>query len=317
MQCDSLSPATRGTTRPNWFEQRRKHSTRQLVDDFFLLVDSFQQLYGMYLDCRAASRDNDDTGLLSPDTEATRGQMWNRLTQVIGTETEKGQLWKLKDLCHQIWPEQEHEYDAHGSLIDWLLGSIFHEAMKLKENMYLLNTYGPAAVRIRERPSTPSMQVLRPAGPFPQLSSMVDVEGLVHRIAEDVVKQMEQIGFLLGQANFIFRLMMPDLAANMLVVRLLVEEEQRILALWGESIEELFADMFLGNAVQGFCVAGESYLSGQWYSQALTMFERALQMDATCDESLARVAHLKAMLSENAQIRNWGVATQEGKTAGE
>jgi hypothetical protein len=318
MQCDSLSSLARDTNRPNWFEQRRKHCIRQLVDDFFILVDSFQQLYGVYLDCRSSSHDHDQIAFLSPDTKAARGQIWNRLSQMIGTETEKGQLWKLKDLCHQLWPEQEQEYDVHGSLIDWLLGSVFHEAMKLKENIYLLNTYGPAAVRIHERPSPPSMGVLLPAaGPFPQLSSMVDVEGLVHRIADDVVNQMDQIGFLLGQANFILRMMMPDLATNMLVVRLLVEEEKRVQALWGESIEELFTDMFFGNGAQGFCAAGQSYWSGQWYPRALMMYERALEMDATCDEALARIAHLKAMLNENSQLKNWGAVKQEGKSAQE
>ncbi len=304
MSCATAPIPGQGTTRPSWFEQRRDHFIRLIVDDFFSLVRSFQQLYGVYLECRNA-QEHCDVDLLCPETEEVRAQMWNRLTEMIGTETEKGMLWQLKDLCHQVWPEQEREYDVHGSLMDWLLGSVFHEAMKLKENIYLLNTYGPAAIRMRDLPEASSVRVLRPAGSFPQLSNMVDAETLIRRIAVDVVGQMEQIGFLLGQANFILRMMMPDLAANMLVVRLLVEKEELVLSGWGERIEELFADMFSGSGAEGFCAAGRSYLSGQWYVQALDMYERALSCDSQCDEARAKVVHLKAVLQENRGLQNW------------
>ncbi len=304
MGCATIPIPGRDTKRPGWFEQRRDHFIRLIVDDFFSLVRSFQELYGVYLECRNA-REHCDVDLLCPETEEVRSRMWNRLTEMIGTETEKGMLWKLKDLCHQVWPEQEREYDVHGSLMDWLLGSVFHETMKLKENIYLLNTYGPAAIRMRNIPEASSVGVLRPSGSFPRLSNMVDAETLIRRIAADVVVQMEQIGFLLGQANFILRMMMPDLAANMLVVRLLVEKEELVLSGWGERIEELFADMFSGSGADGFCVAGRSYLSGQWYVQALDMYERALRCESQCDEARAKVVHLKAVLQENSGLRNW------------
>lgn len=289
----------------SWFEQRRDHCIRLVVDDFFSLVRSFQQLYGVYIDCRNGGG-HGDADLLCPETKETREQMWNRLDRMIGTETNKGMLWQLKDLCHQVWPEREQGYDVHGSLLDWLLGSVFHEAMKLKENIYLLNTYGPTAMRMRGMPEASSMQVLRPSGSFPRLSKMVDAETLIRRIAADVVDQMEQIGFLLGQANFILRMMMPDMTANLLVIRLLVEKEVLVRRSWGESIEELFTDMFAGSAAQGFCAAGRSYLSAQWYVQALDMFKRALRSDEQCDEARAKVAHLQAVLKENRVLQGWG-----------
>ena len=304
MDCDTTPIPGQSMKRPGWFEQRRDHFIRRIVDDFFSLVRSFQQLYEVYLKCRNA-QGHGDVDLLCPETEEVRAQMWNRLTEMIGTETEKGMLWQLKDLCHQVWPEQEREYDVHGSLMDWLLGSVFHEAMKLKENIYLLNTYGPAAIRMRDLPEVSSVRVLRPSGSFPRLSNMVDAETLIRRIAVDVVGQMEQIGFLLGQANFILRMMMPDLAGNMLVVRLLVEKEELVQSGWGEQIEELFTDMFSGSGAEGFCAAGRSYLSGQWYVQALDMYERALSCESQCDEARAKVVHLKAVLQENRSLRNW------------
>ena len=301
----NLTSASAQRKRPSWFEQRRNHFVRQVVDDFFLVFGSFQQLYTMYLKCRN-SQQYDCADFLSPETEKVREQIWNQLTRMIGTESEKGRLWRLKDLCHLVWPEQEREDAIHGSLIDWLLGSVFHEAMKLKENIYLLNTYGPAAVRMREDSPASAGQALRTSGAFPQLSNMVDVESLIRRIAADVVNQMEQVGFLLGQANFILRMMMPDLAGNTLVVRLLVEEEALVRALWGEPVEELFMDMFSGTAAEGFCSAGRSYLGGQWYGQALAMYERAFDCDRQCDEARVKIIQINKVLQDNSQLKNWG-----------
>jgi len=279
----------------DWFGQRRPHFIRQVVEDFFLFVLSFQELYQVYLGCRDP-RGHGCADLLSPVTEKARATLWNQLTRMIGSENDKGRLWQLKDLCHLVWPEQENGYDVHGSLLDWLVGSVFHEAMKLKENIYLLNTYGPAAVRIRELAPEPSRMLLRPRGVYPRLSSMVDVESLVRRIASDVISQMEQMGFLLGQANFMLRMMMPELAGNPLVIRLLVEKSELVDRVWGESVEEVLADMFAGSPVQGFCAAGRSYLLAQWYDDALAMYQRALAIDPGCDEARARVIHLQALV---------------------
>jgi hypothetical protein len=180
--------------------------------------------------------------------------------------------------------------------------------MKLKENIYLLNTYGPTAIRIHRLPPVPCGQVRQLSETLPRFSTMVDVETLVHRIASDVVRQIEQIAVLLGQANCIVRMMLPELAGNLLVIRLLVEEEETVRELWGEGIEALLSDMFAGSAARGFCAVGRSYLSGQWYPQALSMYERALESDPECDEARVKAAHIEAMLRENSRLRSWGVS---------
>jgi len=255
-----------------------------MVEDFFHFVESFQQLYGVYLDCRRPEGSHSVIDLLAPGNREQRERMGEQLTRMIGTETEKGRLWELKDLCHLIWPGHDLEQDMRGSLIDWLLGSVFHESMKLKENIYLLNTYGPTAICL------------------PRFSTMVDVETLIHRIASDAVRQIEQISILLGQAGYMLRMLLPELAGNLLVARLLVEQEETVRKIWGEEVEDLLADTFAGSAGRGFCAVGRSYLSGQWYPQALTMYKRALACDSGSDEARVKVAQLEAILRENSRL---------------
>lgn len=282
-----------------WFEKRRNFFTRQLVDVFFRVKLDFQETYLVYLECRSPGTLN-CSGLLDEHAVEKRRQLWDHLIRMVGSENEKGPLWQLKDLCHMVWPGIEHEHDVSGSLFDWLIGSIFHETMKLKENIYLLDRYGPAACRIKSRPMAVGYNVASGVLVYPEnrLGSIVDVQDFIKRAANDALRQIEQIAFLLNHASYMLRLKMPVLARNDLIVRFLVEQEEKVLRLWSERVEDVFRDMF-GNVVEGFCAAGRSYQEAQWFGDALAMFQRALQADPQCDEAIAKTVQLQNMVKES------------------
>ncbi|WP_028579711.1 hypothetical protein [Desulfogranum japonicum] len=280
-----------------WFEQRRDHFVRQAVDDFFDLLKKYHHLYGQYRrvfkgECTARAL------LTNPQARKLCEILFAGLSDMLGSENSRGTLWRLKDLCHSIWPKQARGESMHGSLIDWLVGSIFHEAMKLKENLYLLQNYGQAVFNL-EQDDTRSF---RPAQGLEVFSQVVDAKGLFQRIADDVLVQIEQIGLLLGQTSYLLRRLMPELARNALVVRLLVEHEETVLALWGESLTNVFNDMFMGNAASGFCAAGRNYLAGQWYKQSLEVYERALSLDPSHEEAITKTIQLQAILKDDCCI---------------
>ncbi len=286
----------------DWFTKRRDQFMRSLVADLFRLLLGFQEMYAIYLECCRSGRVAGCPDLLSRKTAEARERIWRRLDAMVGSETGKGPLWLLKDLCHRLWPEGTEHRDLSGSLLDWLVGSVFHECMKLKENIYLLSRYAPQAIRIQDMPFSGARPVRRLSGPGPELAGMVDIQRLLTRINSDILHQLEQVGFFFGQANFMLRTMMPEMAANSLVIRLLVEEEETVQALWGESLAELFAEMFSGSPAAGFCAAGRSYLAGQWYSSALAMYRRALQLDPGCDEAMVKVVQLEKIIRDNGRL---------------
>lgn len=287
--------------RNRWFEQRKNFFVRQLIEDFFQLNRFFQEIYLIYLDCRNP-RTWDCSDLLEQKSASCRTEIWIRLAHMVGTDSNKGPLWKLKDLCHAVWPEADNVQDVSGSMFDWMIGSIFHESMMLKENMYLLNRYGPAACRLKDHPLELVPRYRPMARAAVQLDSIVDVRSLLSRAAADAVRQMEQIAFLFIHACYILRLMMPGFAGNSLVVRLLVEQEEQVRMLWGEELGGLFNDMYSGDAAEGFCVAGASYLGGQWFVQALKMYQRALAENPTCDEAITRTVQLQAVVRANREL---------------
>lgn len=279
----------------DWFGDRRDHCTRQVLADFFHLVDWFQHLYDQYLMARCHGKGEAGVwaGQQGVDIPV---ELLAQLSAMVGTEAKNGPLWQLKDLCHQVWPQETRHQHIQGGLVDWLVGSLFHEAMKLKENLYLLNNYGTAAVVAVDSLGGYNGRHWRQS---PEINRLVDIGGLVVRITRDVARQMERMGFLFGQVKYLLRMMLPDLVTNTLILRLLAEQEGAVIELWGESLEELFADIFADNPASGFCQVGASYLQGQWYHQSQAMYRRALACDRHCDQAIVRLAHLGIILRDS------------------
>jgi len=284
--------------RNSWFDRQRNFFVRQFFADFFTLTYSFQKLYRSYCDCRGSAMGS-SCYLLHHQGENAHCRIWDQLNWMIGEETDKGPLWNLRELCRRVWPEGEHEENVEGSLVDWLMGSIFHEAIRLREDVHILNNYGNAALKSRQ------MTAAREAGdrqqhlPASRFAKIMDRKNLIKRVAVDVMQQMEQLAFLFGQTNNMLRTMLSGLADNFLLVRFLVEQEDIVEDLWGEGLADVFADMFFNTPARGFCAAGSSYMSGQWYTRALIMYKRALEFDEGCDEAEKKVQELELLIQKN------------------
>jgi len=280
-----LQPAFRNSLRVKWFERQRDFFIRQVFADFFNLMLSFQALYQSYCICRNTRR-GDGCCLLISSEHHEKCSIWEQLAVLVGTEMEKGPLWLLKDLCQQIWPENGTTQKIEDSLVEWLIGSIFHEAVKLKEDVHILNSYSSAAF-------WSGSQAQRSG----RLTRIIDRKGLIQRVAVDVMRQMEQLALLFGQASNMLRTLLPTLSSNILLVRFLVEREDIVEELWSESLASIFQDMF-GQASRGFCAAGRSYMDGQWHTRALIMYRRALELDCDCAEAASKVEELQRLIQQ-------------------
>ena len=301
MRFISTAGVNQSQVRENWFEQRRDFYVCKLYTDFADVIRTFQKVYQLYRTCRMSGTES-CAGSRNSCSNGDCCSVWDQLTGMVGTEMERGPLWELKDLCHRLWPKETEPHNIEGAQIDWLIGSSFHEAMKLKENVYMLNSYGTASLQ----PPDPAVRLLQQEIPASRLAQLMGSRSLTNRLVTDIMAQMEQLAFLLGQANYMLRLLTASQSQNLLLVRLLAEQEAMILALWGEGVVSLFEDMFSGAPEQGFCAAGRSFMAGQWYPQALKMYQQALEIDRSCDEAVVKKHQLQAMSRQNSTLAGVG-----------
>ena len=246
-----------------WFEKRRDLFVTRMIKEFHATLFCFYSLYENYL--------------------KTTQLPFHDIEQLVGSESEKGLLWRLKDRTHQLWRNKDPKEDINGCLFDWIIGSIFHEAMKMKENIYMYQYYGPLA---EEMSSKHSISTVRFCG--------VECKRFMERIAGEMQRQVENLGVMFGRACYLLRTMLPGLAENTVLLRYLVEHRQVPEELWFEKLPELFHEMF-GSMEEGFCATARSYLAGQWLDKAQETYARALEVNEDCAEARHFFAQHKSL----------------------
>jgi len=262
-----------------WLQRRRSYHVMILYRDFHRAFLHFSDIYQAY---------------------ANNGTVtFSELEKLVGSENDKGRLWQLKDRCHLLW-RQEEGRNIEGCLLDLVLGSLFHECMKLKENIYLREKYRPQLEQYLKFPrQTPE----QPPVPDPVSGSSRGYEWVrfLLRTGGESGSQMESLSFLFGQANFLLRRLLAEETHNKLLLRYLVEHEDQAAECWHEPLDQLFAELFYGSPEVGFCGAAHSYLEGDWYEAAKKAFQRALRLNPDCHDARRQIPKLAALcrLEEN------------------
>lgn len=251
-----------------WFEKRRDFHVRCLYSSFAGTYERFVELYQGYV----------DTGRIDFD----------ELARLVGSDSNKGPLWQLKDHCHRLYKESDEQ---NGRLLDWLIGSIFHEAMKLKENIYMAQVYGPT-----DQPE----QTM--TADHSTLHCGVSRQNFMRGIVREARRQVDNLTFLFNRANFLLRMLLLSQASNVLLLRLLLEDDTISTGLWGESVDQLFGELFPDQAEQGYLLAAKGYFDGQWLKEALAAYSKALALNPELEEARRRSYLIRTMINDRHRI---------------
>ncbi|MEW6595038.1 MAG: hypothetical protein AB1413_09240 [Thermodesulfobacteriota bacterium] len=261
-------PASAGqASRNQWFEERRHLFVKNMFKGFCETSGRFLTMYEAYASSGSVS--------------------FAGLDALVGTESNRGLLWLLKDRCHQLWRDSDPEKELSGSLLDWVIGSIFHEAMKLKENTYMLQYYGPLAEAMQARSAAHTVKFCGD-----------ECHRFMARTREEVGHQMESLGFMFNRASLLMRALLVDQRENALLVRHLIENPAVAEQLWSEPLPTLLADMFPEGADHAFCLAARSYLAGDWHQEAKAAYSQALAVNPACEEAEHHIRQLEGLLRQ-------------------
>lgn len=250
-----------------WLKERRDLFLKNVVKDFF---DS----YAFFIDLK--------------EHTSKYGIRYDGLDFWVGTEQNKGKLWQLKDLCHLLWGESDPVKEDHGFMLDWMIGAIFHEAMKLKENAYMIERY---------RSSYPlkDKALLRPNHNGGAIS-----RGFFEETDYEIQRGIKRIDHLFGHAEMYLTKVLQKEEENALLVRFLLEAVSEPEEQWPESSgpNVLLKALFPKGLDEAYCLAGESYLEGSWFLEARLAFEKALELNPDCSEGRSGLRLLEKLIKE-------------------
>ncbi len=177
-------------------------------------------------------------------------------------------LFDLKEKCHSRFRYHEGEpCNEKEKLFDLTIGSIFHEAMKLKENLYQLEVYGPRYLELEERLGNPL-----PEREFHRFRK------IILRAEQGLKEGMEDLKELFRDVKEQLGELLREYSKNQLLIRFLLENKALLQKVYGKGgSEKIFASMFKGGIDQAYRTAGNSYLESQYFDMAYRVLKKALR----------------------------------------
>lgn len=181
--------------------------------------------------------------------------------------TRSSPLFDLKERCHALFRYKDVEpCNEKERLFDLTIGSIFHESMKLKENLYQLEVYGPRYLELEKNLGNPLPE--REFRGFMKIKSRAE-QGLREGI-EDLKELLRDVKEQLGE-------LLKEYSKNQLLTRFLLENRALVQRVYGKKeLEKIFASMYRGGIDQAYWIAGNSYLESQYFDMAHRVFKKAL-----------------------------------------
>jgi len=242
-----------------WFEGRKDLFFKDLVHDFLESKIFFDNLHRYY--------------------KKNATLPFERMVFWVGSETNRGPLWNLKDNCHKLFRKTGSKISLSEYLFDWTVGSIFHEGMKLKEDVYQLEAYLPTPDTIDTSDDGEEIEEI-----------LEEYFTVIDKSSKNLEAEMESIKYLFVKAEERLRELLVNHAHNGLLLRFLLENKKLVdKALGKNSTKEILASLHPQQPEKIYCIAGRSYLQGGWFKDAAKHFKKSLKINPKDAEAKKRL----------------------------
>lgn len=179
-----------------WIKNNREAFERDVLQDFCL---AWHELSEQFARMR-------ETGTIS----------FPVLRSLVGDNMGKGLLWRLKDKAHHLLREAE-EYTSAGLLLDWTLGYIFHESMKLMEDAHQYQYYVPRLAAFSDQQLPPDVAQL--------LGNLMQIQ---YQTEESIKREGTRLEGLFLQCRKLFCLYFADQPGHRPLARLLYDRSELV-----------------------------------------------------------------------------------------
>ena len=218
-----------------------------------------------------------------------------RFSDIGNWVDDKGQslLYNIKEQCHAIFRYNEvGHFHRKEWLLDLAIGSIFHEAMKLRENIYQIEVYRPKYLQYKSKIGKSAYE----------RSYLQQFERIISKAEQGVAEGMEETRSLFRDAMAQLVDFFKESAGNQYLVRFLLENQPLLQKLYGSKrAKEIFHVMFKRGFLDAYSLAGWSYLQSEHYDLSSLYFSKALKIDP-CHRDLQFL--LNFSLGMNAYYKN-------------
>ena len=245
-----------------WVNEKRECFERDILQGFCLFCRDMNEQFFRFA----------GTGVIS--SSALHG--------LVGSAFAKGPLWRLKDTAHLIFRDAE-EYNSTGHLLDWTLGYIYHETVKLMEDAHLRQAY---IARLGDL-----------AGNNPSVRPDAVTEGLAAieaRSRGSAARAVEQLQGLIALSRTLFCRYFSGMAGHRPLARFLYDQEALARAAFKEEYQALLHEVYASEPERLYTEAACSLMDSARYEEAAKAVNIALALDPANESALRIRERLEA-----------------------
>jgi tetratricopeptide (TPR) repeat protein len=206
------------------------------------------------------------------------------LKELVGDD-EGSVLYRLKERCHALFrPGSDGSaFDMRREILfDLAVGSLFHEAMKCRENIYQREVYEPRVRALRSEAGPDAEALFR------------DFEKILGSVSPRLEEGLRECETLLNHTREQLRVLLVENRDNGHVTRYLIENREQVEEVFGSSLDDLLASIH-GNAAAGYECAGRSYLASGFFEEADRALNDGLARGGPRDELERLSAYARGM----------------------
>lgn len=179
-------------------------------------------------------------------------------------------LYRLKNRIHAVFRYGEEETLDREYLFDLIIGSIFHEALHLKEYIYTLDSYGPRYRLLDQKER--HMRTDSHQDDFIKYSREILTEA-----KENLPKKAIEVRNLFEDALSLLEGILRKYRGSRRLIRVLYLERELLTSIYGKNgLENVYTIMYKGGPMEGYFRVGASFLKNGFYELAVKTFEEAL-----------------------------------------
>ena len=196
-----------------------------------------------------------------------------RFLDIRGWVDDKGQslLYNLKEQSHYLFRHMgKSSFRKREWLLDLAIGSIFHESMKLRENIYQLKVYQPKYSQYKSRIGKTVYEK----------DFLEQFERIIAKAEQGVAEGMEETRSLFRDTVAQLRDFFKENSKNPYLVRFLLENQALLRKVNGsKKTRQIFDSLFPNGYLDAHRIAGQSYLQSEHYDLSSHHFSEAMKIN--------------------------------------
>ena len=190
---------------------------------------------------------------------------FDEVGELVGDD-DRSVLFRLKERCHALFRGQPGNGEIGATaLFDLAVGSLFHEAMKFRENFYQRSSYGP------------KVRALRRAVVRDESGLLTEFEKLIGAAGVRIDESLQELDILLGQTTAQFKILLAAHGEEGALARVVTARSQELADVFGSTPEALLTELY-GSAAAAWARAGRSFVVSGFFPEAASALREAARL---------------------------------------